>query len=65
MFAQHYAERLEAYDATPWTDFRRHYNGKQVTEILAYLRAITLGNLTGNTLDAFCDHLNFRARVVR
>ena len=43
-------------------DLRKYYTEKQATEILAYLRAITLGNLTGNTLDGVLERLNLRRR---
>ncbi len=62
LFAQHYAERLEAYDDDAMADLRKYYTEKQATEILAYLRAITLGNLTGNTLDGVLERLNLRGR---
>ena len=60
LFAQHYAERGEAYDADAMDDLRKYYAEEQVTEILAYLRAITLGNLTGNTLDVVLERLHLR-----
>ena len=43
-------------------DLRRYYTPAQATEIVAYLRAITLGNLTGNALDALLERLNLRRR---
>jgi AhpD family alkylhydroperoxidase len=60
LFAQHYAERREDYDAAAMEDLRRYYTPEQANEILAYLRAITLGNLTGNSLDAALERLNLR-----
>ena len=65
LFAQHYAERLEEYDPEAMEDLRRYYTPRQTTEILAYLRAITLGNLTGNTLDALAEHVHIRRRARR
>lgn len=53
LFAQHYAEHLDQVDPGSIENLRRHYTGAQVAEILAFVRAITLGNLLGNTLDAF------------
>jgi AhpD family alkylhydroperoxidase len=53
LFAQHYAEQQDHYDPESIESLRQHYNDAQVAEILAYVRAITLGNLTGNTVDAF------------
>ena len=58
LFAQHYAERREEFDPVAMEDLRRYYTQAQATEILAYLRAITLGNLTGNTLDALLARLH-------
>lgn len=52
LFAQHYAENLDRIDPASIENLRLHYGDAQVAEILAYIRAITLGSLTGNTLDA-------------
>ena len=51
LFAQHYAEQLEGR----WnrSELRRYYRDAEVAEILAYVRLITLMNLTGNTVDVF------------
>ena len=51
LFAQHYAENLETFDPESIENLRRYYGAAQVAEILAYVRAITLGSLTGNTVD--------------
>jgi AhpD family alkylhydroperoxidase len=53
LFAQHYAENLDQFDPESIENLRRYYSDSQVAEILAYVRAITLGSLTGNTVDAF------------
>ena len=53
LFAQHYAENLDRFDPESIENLRKHYSDAQVAEILAYVRAITLGSLTGNTVDAF------------
>ena len=53
LFAQHYAENLDQFDPESIENLRRYYSDAQVAEILAYIRAITLGSLTGNTVDAF------------
>ena len=53
LFAQHYAEQLDQYDPASLKNLRQYYSDAQVAEILAYVRAITLGSLTGNTVDAF------------
>ena len=52
LFAQHYAENLDGFDPASIANLRKHYSDAQVAEILAYVRAITLGSLTGNTVDA-------------
>jgi len=53
LFAQHYAENLDQFDPESIENLRKYYSDAQVAEILAYVRAITLGSLTGNTVDAF------------
>lgn len=55
LFAQHYAEELDRFDPESIENLRKYYSDAQVAEILAYVRAITLGSLTGNTIDAFLD----------
>ena len=53
LFAQHYAEQLDQCDPESIENLRRYYRDAEVAEILAYVRLITLMNLTGNTVDAF------------
>jgi hypothetical protein len=65
LFAQHYAENLDQLDPESVESLRSHYSDAQVAEIIAYVRAITLGNLTGNTLDAIFDHLLRRGHAER
>ena len=55
LFAQHYAENLDRFDPESIENLRKYYSAAQVAEILAYVRAIILGSLTGNTVDAFLD----------
>lgn len=62
LFAQHYAERLDQLDPDSLENLRRFYSDAQAAEILAYVRAITLGSLTGNTVDAFLDRVRGRGR---
>ena len=50
--AQHYAENLDRLDPASEENLRSYYDDAQVAEILAYVRVITFGNLTGNTIDA-------------
>ena len=52
LFAERYAENLDQFDPESIENLRKYYSEAQVSEILAYVRAITLGNLVGNTLDA-------------
>ncbi len=53
LFAQHYAEQLDQFDPESIENLRQYYSDAEVAEILAYVRFITLTNLTGNTVDAF------------
>ena len=53
LFAQYYAEQLDQCDPESIENLRRYYRDAEVAEILAYVRLITLMNLTGNTVDAF------------
>ena len=53
LFAQHYAEHRDQVAPESIENLRQYYSDAQVAEILAYVRAITLGSLTGNTVDAF------------
>ncbi len=57
LFAQHYAEELERFDPKAIRNLRAHYSDAQVAEIVAYVRAIALGSLTGNSVDAVLDRL--------
>lgn len=63
LFAQHYAEYLEGYDPESIGNLRQYYDDGQVAEILGYVRLITLGNLTGNTVDALLERLRRGARM--
>jgi AhpD family alkylhydroperoxidase len=63
LFAQHYAENLDQFDPESIENLRKYYSDGQVDEILAYVRAITLGSLTGNTVDAFLGR--FRSSSIR
>jgi AhpD family alkylhydroperoxidase len=53
LFAQHYAEQLDQFNPESIENLRQYYSDAEVAEILAYVRFITLTNLTGNTVDAF------------
>ncbi len=63
LFAQHYAESLDRFDQESIDNLRRHFSDAQVAEIIAYVRAITLGNLTGNTLDVILDRFRGAGRT--
>lgn len=53
LFGQHYAEQLDQFAPESVDNLREFYSDAEVAEILAYVRFITLANLTGNTVDAF------------
>jgi AhpD family alkylhydroperoxidase len=57
LFAQQYAESLDRFDAESLARLRTHYTERQVAEIVAAVRAITFGNLLGNTLEAWLDRV--------
>jgi AhpD family alkylhydroperoxidase len=63
LFARHYAETLDQFDPEAIANLRKHYSGPQVAEILAFVRAITLGSLAGNTADAFLDRFRSHGRT--
>ena len=63
LFAQHYAEQRDQFDSESIENLRKYYSDAQVAEILAYVRAITLGTLTGNTVDAFLDRFRGHSRT--
>jgi len=62
-FAQHYAESGCQPDASAWQRLQDFYGEQTARDILAYLRMITLGNLAGNTLDAFLSRLKGKPAV--
>jgi hypothetical protein len=55
LFGQHYAEQLDQFDPESIENLRKFYSDAEVAKILAYVRFITLANLTGNTVDAILD----------
>ena len=65
LFAQHYAENPGRFDPESIQNLHAFYGDAQVAEILAYVRAITLGNLTGNTIDALLDRFRLRGNAGR
>jgi hypothetical protein len=62
LFGRRYAEQLDNVDAESVQSLRKHYSDSEVAEIIAYVRFITLTNLTGNTVDVFFDR--FRGRLL-
>jgi AhpD family alkylhydroperoxidase len=63
LFAQHYAEQQDQFDPESLKNLRQYYSDAQVAELLAYVRAITLGSLIGNTLDAVLDRVRWPRRA--
>ena len=60
LFARYYAEHQDQIDPASIENLKKHYSDAQVTEILAYVRAITFGNLAGNSLESVLER--FRGR---
>ncbi len=57
MFAQHYAETAGNPDPDAWQRLVSAYGLETAVDIMAYIRMIMIGNLAGNTLDAFLSRL--------
>lgn len=57
LFARHYAENLDRIDPESMVNLQQFFSDAEVAEILAYVRAITLGTLTGNTFDTLLRRL--------
>ena len=51
LFAQHFADTRGKIDPAARETLRGHFSNRQVREILAYIHAIYLGNLVGNTFE--------------
>jgi AhpD family alkylhydroperoxidase len=60
LFAQHYAESGGQPDPEMVRRLEETYGEDKSQQILAYIRMITLGNLTGNTFDAALSRLQGR-----
>ena len=56
-FAQHYAESGGRPDAAALARLRGHYGTAAADQVLDYIGMITMGNLAGNTVDAFLSRL--------
>jgi len=59
-FAQHYAENDGDPDPEMVQKLVDTYGHERASDILAYIRMITMGNLTGNTFDALLSRLRGR-----
>ena len=57
LVARHYAEHQEQIDPASIENLKKHYSDAQVTEILAYVRSITFGNLNGNSLESVLERI--------
>ena len=55
LFAQHYAESYGQPDPEAWQRVVDSYGPDTARDIAVYVRMITLGNLYGNTFDAFLN----------
>lgn len=60
LFAQHYAEQADRYDATAWQRLQDAYGVNAASDILTHIRVITFANLYSNTFDALLERLRFR-----
>jgi AhpD family alkylhydroperoxidase len=60
LFAQHYAEQHDRYDAAAWQRLQDAYGAEVASDILTHIRMITFANLYGNTFDALLERLRLR-----
>ncbi|MFC2054137.1 carboxymuconolactone decarboxylase family protein [Chloroflexota bacterium] len=60
LFGQHYAESGGNPDPQAWQRFVEYYGEDKARQILAYIRMIMMGNLLGNTFDAFLNRITGR-----
>ena len=60
LFAQHYAEQGDRYDAVAWQTLEQTYGAETAREMLVHIRLITFANLYGNTFDALLERLRLR-----
>lgn len=52
VFAQHYAEMIGRFEPSEWDIMTRTYGVQRARHILAYIRAIMVGNAVGNIMGA-------------
>ena len=57
-FAQHFAESKENPSKKALKKLAREYGTQKAEDIINYCRMITMGNLLGNTVDAFDSRMN-------
>ena len=57
IFAQHYADMIGNYDQKAWERINAIYGNSRANAILAYIRAIMVGNAQGNIFGAFKSRL--------
>jgi AhpD family alkylhydroperoxidase len=60
LFAQHYAEQGDRYDAGAWQTLEETYGADGARDVLVHIRLITFANLYGNTFDALLERLRLR-----
>lgn len=60
LFAQHYAEQANRYDAAAWQRLQDTYGADVANDMLSHMRVITFANLYGNTFDALLERFRFR-----
>lgn len=61
LFAQHYAEQADRYDAAAWLHLQETYGIDLARDMLAHIRVITFANLYGNTFDALLERFQCRS----
>jgi AhpD family alkylhydroperoxidase len=59
-FAQHHAETAGQPEPEAWQHLVDTYGPEAARDIVAYIRMISMGNLLGNTFDAFFSRLAWR-----
>jgi AhpD family alkylhydroperoxidase len=60
LFAQHYAEQADRYDAAAWQRLQDTCGAEVAVDMLVHIRVITYANLYGNTFDALLERLRLR-----
>ena len=60
LFAQHFAETIRHPSPSACAALARQFNAYQRLEIMAYIHAIYMANLGGNTFDAWLERLSGR-----